>query len=236
MLRLWVRIPPGAWIFFCCECCALSSRGLRDGLISRLEESYWLWCVVVCDLETSWMRRPWPTWGGGSCVKNKQTNGHSINLTSSGINSHWPRHLDTHWIIIFVIRLVMVIDPFFIIGIFHYRLWYMDAAHTQTHTCEISVFDSRFLRIRLWNIKLCWWVFGFWCTEKNIKGAEFGGEIRDSQAQRHGLMFQTNWILHHKTTEYNHHLIPLRTKSTLSIAEVEPGTIGTITHSNWGMT
>ena len=26
-----------------------------------LEESYRLWCVVVCDLETSGMRRPWPT-------------------------------------------------------------------------------------------------------------------------------------------------------------------------------
>jgi len=26
----------------------------------------------VCDLETSWMRRPWPT--GGCCAKNKRTN------------------------------------------------------------------------------------------------------------------------------------------------------------------
>jgi len=29
----------------------LSSRGLCDGLITRPEESYRLWCVVVCDLE-----------------------------------------------------------------------------------------------------------------------------------------------------------------------------------------
>ena len=21
LLRLWVRIPPGAWMFLCCECC-----------------------------------------------------------------------------------------------------------------------------------------------------------------------------------------------------------------------
>ena len=35
----------------CCECCVLLGRGLCDGLITRPEESYRLWCVVVCDLE-----------------------------------------------------------------------------------------------------------------------------------------------------------------------------------------
>ena len=48
LLRLWVRIPPGAWIFVCCECCVLSGRGLCDVLITRSEQSYRLWCVVVC--------------------------------------------------------------------------------------------------------------------------------------------------------------------------------------------
>ena len=48
-----VGIPPGAWTFVCCECCVLSGRGLCDGLITRPEESNRLWCVVVCDLETS---------------------------------------------------------------------------------------------------------------------------------------------------------------------------------------
>ena len=70
LLELWVRIPPEEWTFFCCECCVLSGRGLCDELINRSEESYWLWCVVVCDLETSWMRRPWLT--GGYSAKNKQ--------------------------------------------------------------------------------------------------------------------------------------------------------------------
>jgi hypothetical protein len=37
----------------CCECCVLSGRGLCDGPITRAEESYRLWCVVECDLETS---------------------------------------------------------------------------------------------------------------------------------------------------------------------------------------
>jgi len=36
----------------CCECCVLSVRGLGDGLIIRSEESYRLWCVDECDLET----------------------------------------------------------------------------------------------------------------------------------------------------------------------------------------
>ena len=55
-----VRIPPGAWMSVCCECCVLSGRCICHELIIRPEESYRLWCVVECDLETSWMRRPWP--------------------------------------------------------------------------------------------------------------------------------------------------------------------------------
>jgi len=43
----------------CCECCVLSGRGLCDELITRTQESYRLCCVVVCDLETSRVRRPW---------------------------------------------------------------------------------------------------------------------------------------------------------------------------------
>ena len=50
LLRSWVRIPPGAWMFVCCECCVLSGRGFCDELITRPEESYRLWCVVACDL------------------------------------------------------------------------------------------------------------------------------------------------------------------------------------------
>jgi hypothetical protein len=37
--------------------CVLSGRGLCDGLITRPEKSYRLWCVLVCDLGTSRMRR-----------------------------------------------------------------------------------------------------------------------------------------------------------------------------------
>ena len=61
VLRLSVRIPPGAWMFACCECCVLSGRGLCDGLIIRSVESYRMWRVVVCDQETSQTRRLKPT-------------------------------------------------------------------------------------------------------------------------------------------------------------------------------
>ena len=37
-----------------CECCVLSGRG--DELNTRPEESYRLWCVVVCEIETARMR------------------------------------------------------------------------------------------------------------------------------------------------------------------------------------
>jgi len=59
LLRSWVRIPPGAWIFVCCECRVLSGGGLCDELITRPEESYRLCCVVVCDLETSRIGAPY---------------------------------------------------------------------------------------------------------------------------------------------------------------------------------
>jgi hypothetical protein len=50
-------------MFVCCECCVLSGRGLCCGLITRPEESYRLWSVVVCDQETSETRRLKPATG-----------------------------------------------------------------------------------------------------------------------------------------------------------------------------
>jgi len=41
----------------------LSGRGLCDRLITRSEKSYQLWRVVVCDQETSRMRRLKPASG-----------------------------------------------------------------------------------------------------------------------------------------------------------------------------
>ena len=39
------------------------STGLCDGPIPLPKKSYRLWCVTVCDLETSRIRRPWPALG-----------------------------------------------------------------------------------------------------------------------------------------------------------------------------
>jgi len=80
-------------MFVCCECCVLSGRGLCDGLITRPEGSYRMWCVVVCDLETSRMRRPWPALGRSATgnkkkvCKLKNTRRH-INLTFLVVRNH----------------------------------------------------------------------------------------------------------------------------------------------------
>jgi hypothetical protein len=60
-------------MFVSCECCVLSGRGLCDGPIPRPEESYQLWRVSECDLETSKRRRPRPT--GGCCATGKERKG-----------------------------------------------------------------------------------------------------------------------------------------------------------------
>jgi len=77
LLGLWVRIPPEAWMFVSCECCVLSDRGLCDELITRQEESYRRWCAIVCDLETSGIRKPWPT---GGCREKKKIKDSDCNV------------------------------------------------------------------------------------------------------------------------------------------------------------
>jgi hypothetical protein len=44
----------------CCKYCVLSGRGLCDGPIPRPEESYRLWCVLVCDqVKNNPLHIPW---------------------------------------------------------------------------------------------------------------------------------------------------------------------------------
>ena len=57
------KIPLGAWISVFCESSVLSGRDLGDGPIPRPEESYRLWCIIMCDPEPSGMRRPWSPLG-----------------------------------------------------------------------------------------------------------------------------------------------------------------------------
>jgi len=71
---------PTGGMSVCRECCVFSGRCLCDELIPRPKESYRLWCVVVCGLETARMRRSWPA--GGCCPKinknSKKKNTHTI--------------------------------------------------------------------------------------------------------------------------------------------------------------
>jgi len=59
-------------MFVCRECSVLSGRGLCDELITRPEESYRLWCVVVCDLEN--LKNEAMTRVGSQRHSKKQTN------------------------------------------------------------------------------------------------------------------------------------------------------------------
>jgi hypothetical protein len=73
-------------MFVCCECCVLSGRGLCDELITRPEESYRLWCVILCDLETSRMRRSWPALG--RCAT--KNNSYIVLFTNPKTDEYFP--------------------------------------------------------------------------------------------------------------------------------------------------
>jgi len=55
--------------FFFCEYCVLSGRSVCDELIIRLEESQRLSAVVVCNLETSRVRRVWSALNRSATLK-----------------------------------------------------------------------------------------------------------------------------------------------------------------------
>ena len=84
LLRLWVWIPPGGWMFVCCECFVLSGRCLCDKLITRPEESYRLWCVV-CDLEKTNLNEEGQDPLGGYRTKKKKILGY----TKSAWGNKW---------------------------------------------------------------------------------------------------------------------------------------------------
>ena len=91
LLRSWVRIPSGAWIFVCCVCRVLSGRGLCDKLITRPEESYRLCCVVVCDLETSRIGAPYIYDISSLRVNDNHP------LTTTHMFSTWGNPIHTKW-------------------------------------------------------------------------------------------------------------------------------------------
>jgi len=82
--------PTGAWSVVSCNCCVLSGTGLCDELITRPEESYRLCCVVVCDLETSIRRRPWPQLGRSAAGKEKNIARGRDNYSYKDVQSRNP--------------------------------------------------------------------------------------------------------------------------------------------------
>ena len=68
-MKLCFRISPVSWLLVCCECCVFSGGGLSDELMTHSEDSYRLWLVVVCDLNTTKIRKPCPTLGRSAIGK-----------------------------------------------------------------------------------------------------------------------------------------------------------------------
>jgi len=68
--------------------------GLYDELITLPGEAYRLGRVVVCDLETSWMRKPWPT-GAVAPKTNKQTKPPRLTLNMS---TFWPHSVFIYFV------------------------------------------------------------------------------------------------------------------------------------------
>ena len=89
-LRLWVQIPPGAWMSVCHECCVLSGRGLCDEPIAPPEESY-LCGVSECDLKTLTIRRPRPTRvvEPYKKLKGPGREGDQLGLSSAEVKNEW---------------------------------------------------------------------------------------------------------------------------------------------------
>jgi len=76
-MKHWIKVnrkenPTGGLDVCLLLVLVLSGRGLCGELLARPEESYRLWFVVVCDLETSWMRRSWLAGGRGAKRKNER--------------------------------------------------------------------------------------------------------------------------------------------------------------------
>ena len=105
LLRLRFRIPPGAWVCVCCKCRVFAVKILCDELISLPEEFCRLWCVVMCDLEASRMKRPWLALECSATKKNnnwyRTGRGHAVTQLvkalrykpeGSGFDSRW-----CHW-------------------------------------------------------------------------------------------------------------------------------------------
>jgi len=63
LLKLRVRIPPGAWMFFCRKCCQVEVSATS---LSPDQRDHTYCGASLCDLETSRLRRTWSALGRGA--------------------------------------------------------------------------------------------------------------------------------------------------------------------------
>jgi hypothetical protein len=104
LLRFWVRILPEAWRFFCCKCCVFSGRGLCVQLITRPEEFYRLWCIVVWDLETSRAGKTCPAFGHSATGEKWDTLLHNCILKRSTTQCYFFEQLTVNYMQLYVIN------------------------------------------------------------------------------------------------------------------------------------
>jgi hypothetical protein len=82
-----------------CECCVLSGRGLCEGLVTRPEESYRVWCVWVwCVWVWSWSLEKWGGLGPQGAVQPLEKQLPTPSLTPSAVVTEagsLPRSLET---------------------------------------------------------------------------------------------------------------------------------------------
>jgi hypothetical protein len=83
-------------IVFSCECCVLSGRGVCDELITRPEESYRLWRIVLLGLESSRRRWPWPALRCGTTEEKNMVDDIDNNGNNNNNNSNNTHKMKIH--------------------------------------------------------------------------------------------------------------------------------------------
>jgi hypothetical protein len=123
LLIFGLKSHRGAWVFFRYDCCVLSMRGHCEGLITNTEESYRMWCLVVCNLKSSWMRMPEPN---GGCRAKKKGNKNNLlgNNLHSTVGQSWHSRkanaFTSHWKLLDHSQLI-----FCVLYIFYIRCMYI---------------------------------------------------------------------------------------------------------------
>ena len=105
-------------------------------MIARPEEPYQLWCVVVCDVETSRLRRPWPALGRSA------RGGDMYIYIYIYIYIHWFCNL-AMYILYFAVLLINIISP----NVILYLSWFElcnKVGNSKVLKCDGTCAEKRF--------------------------------------------------------------------------------------------